>query len=438
MSEVPPRRGQRIKSNLLSPFNGGNAFKIVQHNEHLGIVQRRHGQNQTFVWLEHDLKPRLLYNNDFTVLPCPNVSQHAYEEYRAIIGGVGQHFRWKVLMPNKKMHGAAKLHVKDVSDQDQFAEFVKNNLQPFAHDEVEFVNSDAFVIVPDLANIGTVAAALHFANYAAHAADPNVVSGAKLAIERYDRSEHMWWNQDQKKAGPLRDVHRWVFDFIPSSWSHLPFTWQAMCENITLDPLTNSEHLPRPLRDFYLTSKISSAEETHDTELAQQLKALRGKPAVTCRLSEEQNRQLLQATYWCLIAPFDANTVRMCKLIRFRYMLHGYTAREIGEYKQTAKNLGHGATIRKFRNKPQYKPENLDNTVLNRIYQADGSMRGSGFKGTRGKYGHTDFPKYIPSKRMHRTAVQEKRVRLAHANPFDEYRQDTVDNKPDDQQQNDA
>ena len=34
-------------------------------------------------------------------------------------------------------------------------------------------------------------------------------------------------------------------------------------------------------------------------------------------------------------------------------MLHGYVGRELGRYRQEAKYLGHGAKIRKFKNKPQ-------------------------------------------------------------------------------------
>ena len=208
-----------------------------------------------------------------------------------------------------------------------------------------------------------------------------------------------------------------------------------MCTNITLDPISESHHLPRPLRDFYLTAKIAEAEAKNDKISVDTLTKLRGKPAVTCRLSESQNRQLLTAGYWCLIAPFDDFNVYLCRLLRFRYAIHGYMAREIGEYKQTAQNLGHGATIRKFRNKPQYKAENLSTDVLNRIYKRDGSLQGSGFKGTRGKYGHADFEKYVPAKRMKRTVVQEKRMRETQSNPFAEYRRDNMEEKSDNQQQ---
>lgn len=424
--KVPPRRGQRVKSILLPPFAGGNAFSLVSRNEQVGIIHKRHGSNQSFVWFEYDLKPTLVNNCELTPIAIESVSKHAFQEYEAVIGGIGKHLRWKVLMPNKRMHGATRLIVDNVSDIAKFRDFVETKLVPFAQATFEYDNNKAVLTVPDINNLGTVAAAIHYQGYPAHAEDPAATSGAKMAIERYDRSEHMWWNQEQKKAGPLRDVHRWTFDYIPSDWTQLPFTWQSMCENIQLDPLTESQYLPRPLRDFYITTKIAVAKQNKDDDLVHKLTELRGQPAVTCRLSENQNRQLLEAGYWCLIAPFNHYNVRLCRLLRFRYTLHGYTAREIGEYKQTARNLGHGATIRKFKNKPQYRAENLSTDVLNRIYQRDGSMRGSGFKGTRGKYGHEDFEKYIPAKRMHRTVVQERRMRQSSSNPFAEYKRDTV------------
>lgn len=198
-----------------------------------------------------------------------------------------------------------------------------------------------------------------------------------------------------------------------------PFTWQRLCENISLDPHTESHHLPRPLRDLYITKHIH-AESCE--KAAAELRKLRGAPAVTCRLTLEQNRQLLTVAYWNILAPFDATLGHVCKLVRFRFMLHGYTAREIGGYRQTALHLGHGANIRVFKNKPQYRRENLKPVVLNSIYKSDGTLMGSGFKGTRGKYGHPNFAKYEPRKRMKRSRVQEMMMRTLPQNIFSEYK----------------
>ena len=388
-----------------------------------GIVERMH-QAHASVWFDFDLMPTKCEVSKLAFLNLPDVPAAAYTETSAVIGGIGKHVRWEVIFPNKKIKGEVALNVGNIRDRAQFTDFVRNVIRPFGLCRFEF-DADAegtnttIVTVPDAQNISMVASALHCAGFTAVPSRREFSSGAKLAIERYDRSEHMWWNQTQEVAGPLRDVHRWVFDFLPTTWKHIPFTWQSLCHNIHLDPETESKHLPLPLRDFYLSMHI---EESTDDAQRQRLANLRGRPSVTCRLSQAQNRQLLAAAYWSTIAPFDNDAVLIGRLLRFRYMLNGYTSREIGGYNQTAKHLGHGAKIRIFRNKPQYRRENLSTEMLNQIYKSDGSLRGSGFKGTRGKYGHRDFPRYKPAKRMKRSVAQEDRMRASSTNVFDAYR----------------
>ena len=144
-------------------------------------------------------------------------------------------------------------------------------------------------------------------------------------------------------------------------------------------------------------------------------------PVITCRLHEVQNRQLLAACYWVTLGPFDQTTVELSKLLLFRFMLHGYTAREIGGYKQTAMHLGHGVTIRKFKTKTQYHIENLSAKVLRKVKQPDGSLSGSGFKGTRGKYAQANST-YKPKRRMRRSHYDDMRIRCSHPNYFEEYK----------------
>jgi hypothetical protein len=428
MLAVPPRRGQRIKSLILPPFNGGDEFVpvLIEHSERKYGVIKKKGAHYSQVWIGHDLVPTKCKSSDLTLITLPIVPSRAYSEINAVIGGVGKHVRWSVIFPNKKNKTPMKLLVGDIDNKDTFSTFVKDTIRPFGLCRFEFDDDHGSytttVDVPDPGKIGTVAAAFHCNGYTATLLEDDSTSDAKLGIERYDRSEHMWWNQSQQHAGPLRDIHRWMFEFLPPSWSSIPFTWQSLARNITLDPFKESEHLPLPLRDFFLTNHIEALKSSNEPEKAFQLAQLRGKPSVTCRLSIKQNRQLLASAYWCIIAPFDKTTIEICQLIRFRYMLHGYTAREMGGYRQTAKHLGHGANIRKFRDKPQYKRENLSTKILNQIYKKDGSLRGSGFKGTRGKYGHTQFPRYEPRKRMKRTQVQEHQMRQVVSNVFTTYR----------------
>lgn len=416
---MPARPSQRTKSKILPPFTGGNAFQVVRVKGRLGVLKRREKQ-LSYVWFGYDIVSTPVENRDLAFESVPSVPEQAFVEVPAVIGGIGKHVRWNVLLPNRHCTTSASLTVSWIQDVEHFRELVDKVVSPFGLCNFDMREEacgtlSTEVVVPQACHIGSVAAVFHCNGYVAVASDPKFVSNAKLALERYDRGEHMWWNQDQKVAGPLRDVHRWKYDYIPSEWKHLPFTWQALCENLNL-PLKDVPHLPLPLRDYYVTAMLERCPEMTAT-----LQAMRGAPSVTCRLSRSQNVQLLQAAYWTHVAPFDEHTIEVCRLLRFRYMLHGYTAREIGEYKQNARHLGHGAKIRKFKGKPQYEPRNLSADVLNYIYRADGTLKGSGFKGTRGKYGKKDFPRYQPLRRMQRTQKQENAVRKETKNCFTEY-----------------
>lgn len=427
-SVVPPRHGQRVKSCTLPPFNSGNALKVVrladaEGSATLGVVERQ-GKRTSDIWLGTAFRTTQLPTSSLEFIEVPQVPSRAYEEVEATIGGIGKHVRWRMIFSSKKNTGHTVLCVSGIQDRGAFERFVAEKLRPFGLCHFEY-GRDAHmwsvdVEVPDSTRLGIVASALHCAGYNATVRDVDIESLPKLALERFDRSEHMWWNQNLEKAGPLRDMHRWSYDFIPESWNVIPFTWKALCSNIDLDPLTESFHLPLPLRDWFLTRHI---DEANDEATRNVLLQMRGKPSVTCRLSLAQNRQLLTAAYWSTVAPFDPLIVEVCRLIRFRYMLFGHTSREIGGYDQKARYLGHGASIRKFKNKPQYRRENLKTEVLNSIYRSDGSLQGSGFKGTRGKYGHPSFPRYEPRRRMSRTEDQERQMRTGKADVFSEYKE---------------
>lgn len=360
----------------------------------------------------------------------PDPPSVAYEEQHAIIGGIGKTIRWNVTL-SRKDQTISYLKVTNLENIEQLRHFVHNKLEPFGFlNEVSPFADGHRIDIPDPLKTTCVASGLHCGGYQAILCSENgdALPRGKLSVERYDRSEHMWWNQTQMTAGPLRDVHRWHYPHIPEEWKHIPFTWEALCQNITIQDLDQSIILPLPLRDHYLSSIIhelnSQPDLTDDqTKRLTQAHGLRSStPCVTCRLSEMQNRGLLRAFYWSHVAPFDAKILHISHLVQFRYMLFGHTAREMGKYQQEAKHLGHGAHIRRFKNKTQYSVNNMNSSTLNRIYQTDGSLRGSGFKGTRGKYGHKDFEKYEPSKRMRRTKRDEHNIRNCAINHFSVYR----------------
>jgi len=429
---VPPRKGQRTKSDVLPHFNSGKAFTIVEIYENqsvssYGILNENVAikNNKCRVWVEKDLIDTEIDCSKIRVLHLPEPPKHAYSPKTVIIGGLGKHIRWKVVMAKKKHTGNCTLLVSHITNDKLFSQFVENKLRPFAfcNFDYKFGSSGVKYVeidIPDHKNVTFVAAALHCEGYHAITKEADMASSGFLGIERYDRSEHTWWNQNQKDAGPLRDTHRWKYGFIPSHWKDIPFTWLSLAKNVKNDLSNETEllEIPLPLRNYVCDEMLSSTNDEDTKSKIQTIKT--DKRCVTSRLTEEQNRQLLATSYWTYLAPFDDKRVYISFLLAFRYMIHGYISRELGGYSQKANHIGHGAYVREFKSKPQYNIKNLNKTVLNKVMKEEG-IRGSGFKGTRGKYGHKDFPKYEPVKKMKRSFEADLSIREVPTNCFQNY-----------------
>lgn len=412
---VPPRTGNRKKVKVLPQFNFGRPFTLLNTPRGKGILKRRRREDDSLlVWVGHELEETTFQYSEVEVYILKDVSTLAYEEEVSTIGGLGKHMRWRINYPNRSLVSEKAVLVVLVGEgEEERLEKVVESVYPHAFlrgeekDEERRKGEDGKtrrrVDVPDAQKIGVVSAAFQEEGFRAEPEEERYVTRSKLGIERYDRTNHMWWNQEALEAGPLRDVHRWNFSFLPEEWKSLPFTWESMAENLASS--SNLDSLPQPLRSHVQNATGEKGKEDCDE-----------KQLVTCRLSFQQNKQLLTSSYWDTVAPFDEERVLFSRLIRFRYMLHGYTSRELGAYNQTARYLGHGAYIRTFRGKEQYKVENIHPRILNNIYQMDGSLKGAGFKGTRGKYGHADFPEYVPKKRMKRTSLHEFMMRQGQGN----------------------
>tara|TARA_A100001015_G_scaffold141452_1_gene156973 strand:- start:294 stop:1115 length:822 start_codon:yes stop_codon:yes gene_type:complete len=256
---VPPRKGQRNKSIILKPFNNGRPFKLVEikNKNQFGIIDESSSCETGFcnVWVEHDIISQKIPINALLSLNFPVPNNQAFEEEYVTIGGIGKHIRWNVVMPKPNYNLEVKLLVTNINCVQKFKSFIENTIRPFGFSEYDIKNKTAFVVVPNGSNIGAVAAALHCAEYGAVPTKEEYASGGKLGIERYDRSEHMWWNQNKKEAGPLRDTHRWKYNFIPATWENIPFTWQSMATNISVS-INDYKYIPLPLRNYAIENVI--------------------------------------------------------------------------------------------------------------------------------------------------------------------------------------
>ena len=440
---VPPRRGQRHKSLILPTLNKGRCFKIISVGGKIGLVD--YESSTPRAWFSDEFESVSYDESEAKTLQLTLPPNLGYTEENAIIGGVGKTLRWNVIT-NMKLMEETKLFVLFIEDTKKFSKFIDDEIKPFAFISSDFITTEEYkntvlITVPDGTKLAIVAAKLHDTGFGAIVDDENYTMG-KLGIERLDRSDHMWWNQDNRKAGPLRDIERWNYSWC--KWKKLPFTWHMLASNFPIS-LEKVGKIPLPLRNYVVQQirKRSEIEleilknenyETGEPPVKQMLlkrleveiiasKQLETrKHCVTSRLCEEQTRQLLSATYYSMFAPFDSLKLEISRLIHIRYALNGYCGRQVGGYRQNANYLGHGALLRNFKGKDQYKIENLSNVIINKVLQPDGRYLGSGFKGTRGKHGHADFPSYVPKRRMKRTIEVESKMRKKTTDCFKEYK----------------
>jgi hypothetical protein len=429
------------KSRILKPLNGGRALELAWVNGRRGVLMACRGGKK--VMYTSDPLPRDVRADDvIEPLTLALPSEYAYEEEECVIGGVGRTLRWRVVLPPRGARGGGAVHVLDVMcihDVGVFEDLVRS-LHPFAfvrgtYKHIEGFGMSVQVEVPDTDKVAMVAAKFHTAGYGAVL--ENVEPG-KLGVERLDRSKHSWWNQDEATAGPLRDMHRWRYPWC--KWKRLPFNWHLLARNCNL-PTALCGRVPQPLRNYILAQRqervLIEAEILHreglDTaathaslckELTDTVMLMSETHFVTARLTDEQSRQLLCATYYIYVAPFDANMLSVANLVVHMYSIHGYYGREIGGYCQDARHLGHGQHVRRFKNKRQYDHENLSTEMKNKVLRIDGSLKGDGFKGTRGRRRREGVPQYRPKSRLLRTREHEDGMRAQQLDCFLAYREE--------------
>lgn len=374
---------------VLQPINGGEPLELREGPRQEVLVMY---SNKTY---KGGSLERVSESEDVLDLPLPPPT--AYAEEKASIGGIGKTLRWTTVLPGRK--NGSRLFVSGIDDHTEFEKLVVHNLHPFAmsnfeYDSHEEVGTYTFVDVLDAKKVGFVAAVLHRKGYGAVLDSDEPLP--RLGIERLDRSDHVYWDAKQHEAAPARDLHHWNFGW--KDWRVLPFSWHKLAQNFTEDEATS---LPLPLRNHVLEQCAhrrvieASILGTEGIEASngyeKKLKELRTNArVVTSRLSEEQTRQLLTATYHSFF-PLDPELERRSHALLFHYCINGYLGRAIGGYRQRGLYLGHGTRIRAFKNKPQYEIPNLPQSTLNRINYGDfeGTSRGSRSKRASGEERYT-------------------------------------------------
>ena len=110
---------------------------------------------------------------------------------------------------------------------------------------------------------------------------------------------------------------------------------------------------------------------------------------VTASLCENQARELLYAMWTRRFKASDASLVDSQEILE-SYILHGYTSRLFGPYRQEARFVGMGLLPRRFKKLPQYDPHSLSLVVLNNLYQPDGTLAGRESRISRKRANHIE------------------------------------------------
>lgn len=409
---VPKRVGRSTHFNTLPHHNNGCAFDTAIYtptNEPVIVVQRL--KTMTYVWKGFDFHKSLVNNDALRVFKLP-FYPNAVKEKTGQIGGLGSTLRWFVVgcYPNYQ-EDHVELHYK-IPENNIFSSSLHTEgckrLGAIKRDQeyyfaplgiVSSVSTTGFVVSASKDSVALLGARIAECGF--KLLSDNKPPMLQLGIMRFDCADHYWTTEEY---GMTRDFHNWDFSWMPDDWSELAFTWARLCSNIPSN--VNANDLPMPLRSYFC-NKVRKD----------------GKKNVIPYLKNEQVRQLLLSFYIRSVATdllYDTLTIQVCKIIEFRYALHGYIARRMGKYKQSAAHLGHGAVRRIFKNKPQYKLENLNADNLKRMALISGVYIGSGFKGTRGKRSQPGFETYKPRKRRIRTLNQEGVMRKNRPSEIDE------------------
>lgn len=396
---------------------------------------------------------RCMRSGSFEVLPfcvraddiptrLGSVPPACYSSSTAKVGGLGEHFRWRV--PAATVKGHVEFMVSARSEEYLKFHLAMRSLRTKLGISPEFeVASDGDYVAVAM-RVQSRHYAFACATLLSSGFDVDVDHTVSLLCEKLDRAESMWVQQfrdDASRAAPLRKGMHWNVSFQPGE--RPVFTWQGLAERVCAD-VCNSEaairRYPDPLRSYMRAHHDAAAQrasrddapmlriadvsrrlracECHDgfdtaaRQLLSTAAAVRETAArretdteandkePSChvfmsKLSKAQETQLLSSYWFFSIGPSGADRDAH-RTILLAYFIHGYLVRAVAPYRPSGLNVGRSCKIRAIA-RPEYGT--LCDAVANRVVQPNGELRGTGFRGATGKRAVDGVPVYKPSRR---------------------------------------
>lgn len=427
MGKRPTTMREKERFDVLPPFNNKEALTVVQVEEgKLGVVDA----DTLGVWIEHDLKYTFIPN--WRKLPRVHLRPPP-SQYGSIksqwIGGVSRTFRRVgCLRAKASCKDPVTLFATNLPEEDTARKALEayKDIVTVGDCETDTVYGYVSeVIVHSPSEVDFVSARIARGGGKVFFEDNTNNSNQAIAIERLDRISSKVCNfdscDDRKEAeefGLGRGSENWIFSqWLPTSWKKPPITWDYMVENVS--EVDDVSDLPFPLRQHVAKARYAACKDKSSNEaksLLSHISARDGTPKkrkVSAGLSRAQSIQLMDAFYsLCVERVDDPLQVHATSLVMFHYMLRqGYTARWLGKYQQEARFIGNGMDIRKFRRLTQYDPHRLPASVLNKMMQRSGVVKGKGGKGSRSKYVDKS-ERYVPKQRVSRDARKKQRDKM--------------------------
>ena len=377
---------------------------------------------------------------------CSPLATSFLKPKHRVIGGVGRTLRWVVTATDHSDSEPVILLLSNVTGNEHDLIVATYGLPDWLQvciSDVEVDEEDdeygtcATLYISDARCLLQVVAHLHQSvSFSYIVEDTSRERLFEFGVERFDRSRWNFYNQTEVTAAPKQSWHKWTFDWMPSDWKVLPFTWARLCANLdALDPMS----APSPLCHHLVTFRIACAESALETGSPDMIppaptpacsvkstsdprevlearrrmwkRTLPTQRHVTSSLTDAQAEELLLAMYVIRYVGQPESRLEAAYGTMRDYIMHGYTARIFGPYRQEARHVGHGRTNRKFKTLSQYQPQNLSIRVLNGMYQLDGSLKGRGMRTqTAGRGGRGRGRGRIPvAKRAPRSMTNDAR-----------------------------